>query len=53
MSLIISQVVLKTLYEIVVLPITVRVVKKVKEHDGTDVYDEGISYNIWKVFKLS
>lgn len=51
MSLIISQVVLKTLYEIVVLPITVRVVKKVKEHDGTDVYDEGISYNIWKVFK--
>lgn len=53
MSLIISQVVLKTLYEIVVLPVTVRVVKKVKEHDGTDVYDEGISYNIWKVFKLS
>ena len=53
MSLIISQVVLKTLYEIVVLPITVCVVKKVKEHDGTDVYDEGISYNIWKVFKLS
>ncbi len=53
MSLILSQVVLKTLYEIVVLPITVRVVKKVKEHDGTDVYDEGISYNIWKVFKLS
>lgn len=35
MSLILSQVVLKTLYEIVVLPITVRVVKKVKEHDGT------------------
>ncbi len=53
MSLILSQVVLKTLYEIVVLPVTVRVVKKVKEHDGTDVYDEGISYNIWKVFKLS
>ena len=53
MSLILSQVALKTLYEIVVLPITVRVVKKVKEHDGTDVYDEGISYNIWKVFKLS
>lgn len=53
MSLILSQVVLKTLYEIVVLPVTVRVVKKVKEHDGTDVYDEGISYNIWKVFRLS
>ena len=53
MSLILSQVVLKTLYEIVVLPVTVRVVKKVKEHDGSDVYDEGISYNIWKVFKLS
>ena len=51
--LIISQVVLKTLYEIIVLPLTVRVVRMTKRHEGEDVYDEGISYSIWKVFKLS
>ena len=41
------------MYEIIVLPVTVRVVRKTKQHEGEDVYDEGISYNIWKVFKLS
>ena len=48
-SLIISQVVLKTLYEVVALPLTVRVVRFTKRHEGEDVYDEGISYNIFKV----
>ncbi|MFA4047414.1 queuosine precursor transporter [Prevotella sp. PCHR] len=51
-SLIVSQVVLKTLYEIMVLPVTIRVVRKTKEFEDTDVYDEGISYNIWKIFNL-
>jgi hypothetical protein len=40
------QVVAKTLYEIIALPLTIRVVKKVKEIEGTDVYDKDISYNI-------
>ena len=53
LPLIVSQVVLKTLYEIIILPLTVRIVRKTKQHEGEDVYDEGISYNIWKVFKLS
>ncbi len=48
-SLIVSQVVLKTLYEIVVLPVTIRVVALAKRHEGEDVYDRGISYNVFKL----
>ena len=51
-TLIISQVILKTVYEIIVLPITIRVVKKTKELEGEDVYDENINYSIWKVNSL-
>jgi len=47
-SLIITQVVTKTLYEIVALPITKRIVNYTKEHDHEDVYDYGISYNIFR-----
>lgn len=50
--LMVWQVVLKTLYEIIVLPVTVRVVAAVKRHEGEDVYDEGISYNVMKVFNI-
>ena len=38
--------------EIIVLPLTVRVVRKTKQHEGEDVYDEGISYNVLKIFNL-
>lgn len=47
-KLVISQVVLKTVYEIIVLPITIRVVKKTKNLEGIDTYDEGIDYNVLK-----
>lgn len=50
--LIISQVVLKTLYEIIVLPVTIRVVKATKKHEGEDTYDDGISYNVLKIFSI-
>jgi uncharacterized integral membrane protein (TIGR00697 family) len=46
------QVILKTAYEIVVLPLTIRVVKYVKKHEGEDVYDNNISYNVFKIFSL-
>jgi uncharacterized integral membrane protein (TIGR00697 family) len=46
------QVILKTAYEVVALPFTIRIVKSIKAHEGEDVYDEGISYNIWKIFNL-
>lgn len=47
LHLILIQVILKTLYEIIVLPLTIIVVKKVKEIEGIDTFDDDISYNIW------
>lgn len=44
-----TQAVLKSLYEVLILPITIRVVKYIKKIDGSDVYDNNISYNILKV----
>ncbi|MBR6494580.1 MAG: VUT family protein, partial [Prevotella sp.] len=51
-SLIVTQVVIKTLYEVVALPVTYRVVAYTKRHDDEDVYDHNISYNIFKIKKL-
>jgi uncharacterized integral membrane protein (TIGR00697 family) len=51
-KLMLWQVVLKTVYEIVVLPVTIKVVKFLKLHEGEDVYDNGISYNILKIFNI-
>ncbi|MDO5570703.1 MAG: queuosine precursor transporter [Bacteroidales bacterium] len=47
--LIVSQASLKTIYEIIILPVTYKVVKFVKKVDGSDVYDENISYNVLKI----
>ncbi len=46
------QIFLKTFYEIVALPVTNVVVRRVKRLDGSDVYDDGISYNILKIKDL-
>ncbi|MCD8183971.1 MAG: queuosine precursor transporter [Bacteroides sp.] len=46
------QIVLKSLYEVLILPVTIRVVNAIKRIDGSDVYDEGISYNILKIKEL-
>lgn len=46
------QVVLKSLYEVIILPVTIRVVRIVKRMDGSDVYDEGISYKFWKIKEI-
>ena len=46
------QVVLKTTYEIIALPITIRVVRFVKNYENEDVYDDSISYNILKIFNI-
>lgn len=51
-KLMLIQVVAKTLYEVVALPLTIRVVNKVKQLEGVDVYDENISYKIWKIKDL-
>lgn len=48
-SMMFAQTALKTLYEIIVLPVTIRVVNYVKRVEETDVFDENISYNILKI----
>ncbi len=51
-NLMITQVVAKTLYEIIVLPVTIRVVKYVKRIDNSDVYDDAVSYNPLKLKQI-
>ncbi len=41
-----SQVIVKTLYEVVMLPVTIRVVDWLKRTEGQDAYDEGLKYTI-------
>jgi conserved hypothetical integral membrane protein len=43
--MIVTQAVLKSLYEAIILPVTSRVVKYIKKIEATDVYDDDISYN--------
>lgn len=52
LTLIITQTVMKTVYEIIALPLTNQIVKWVKKHENTDVYDTGISYNPLKIKDL-
>ena len=51
-KMMILQAILKTLYEILILPVTIRVVNYIKKVDGTDVYDEDISYNVLKIKEI-
>lgn len=50
--LMLAQVGLKTGYEIIVLPITIRVVRWVKSREQEDVYDNGEKYNVFKIFNV-
>ena len=52
-KLMLWQVLLKTVYEVIALPITIRIVKTLKEHEGEDTYDNDVNYSIWKIFALS
>lgn len=52
LKMMVVQVVLKTLYEVIILPVTIRVVRYVKQVDESDVYDDHISYNILKIKEL-
>jgi len=47
--LIITQTAMKTAYEIIALPLTNYVVKRVKESERTNVFDNGVSYNPFKI----
>lgn len=52
LELMVVQAVLKTLYEVFVLPITIQVVRYIKKTDGHDVYDYNTSYNVLKIKEL-
>ena len=47
--LIVTQAALKSLYEIIILPVTASVVRHVKKIAGSDVYDTDISFNPFKI----
>lgn len=44
-SIILTQVTVKTLYEVVMLPVTTRIARRLKKSEGIDTYDYNISYN--------
>ena len=53
LRLMLIQVVVKTMYEVIALPLTIRVVDFVKKLDDTDTFDSDLdSYNPLKVFDL-
>ena len=48
----VTEAILKTLYEIMILPVTVYVVKWIKKIDQSDVYDNKISFNPFKIKEM-
>ena len=51
-KLMLLQVTAKTLYEIVAMPVTVRVVRFIKQYEQTSAYDKEISYNVFKIMEV-
>lgn len=52
LTMIVTQTLIKTVYEILILPITVWVVGLVKRAEGIDTIDEGVSYNLFRVKEI-
>lgn len=48
-KLMLGQIVVKVVYEILILPLTTLVVNRVKQMEGEDVFDYGISYNPFRL----
>jgi uncharacterized PurR-regulated membrane protein YhhQ (DUF165 family) len=51
-TMVLTQAIIKTVYEIAVLPLTVWVVGKVKKLEGEDVFDDAVSYNPFKLSEV-
>ena len=45
LSIIVTQVTVKTLYEVVILPVTAVISRKLKQKEGIDTYDYDVKYN--------
>ncbi len=52
LTMIFTQALIKTVYEIAVLPLTILVVKKVKQLEGEDTFDFSVSYNPFRLKQI-
>ncbi len=50
--MIVTQAIVKTLFEVLLLPLTVHAVKLIKKIDNIDTFDVGVSYNPFKIKEL-
>ena len=50
--MVLTQAIIKTVYEIAVLPLTVWVVRKVKKLEGEDTFDINVSYNPFRLSEV-
>ena len=48
-AMMLVQVAFKVIYEVLILPVTGAAVKRLKAVEGEDAYDEGISYNPFRI----
>lgn len=51
-TMIFTQAMLKTVYEILILPVTIWVVALVKRVEGVDTFDTNLSYNLFRVKEI-
>ena len=51
-TMIFTQAMLKTVYEILILPVTIWVVRFVKRAEGTDTFDTNLSYNLFRIKEI-
>ena len=52
LTMVFTQAMVKTAYEILILPVTLWVVGWVKRAEGIDTFDEGVSYNLFRVKEI-
>ncbi|HSH20668.1 MAG TPA: hypothetical protein VLA03_09455, partial [Draconibacterium sp.] len=52
LTMVLTQALIKTVYEIAVLPITILVVNKVKKLEGIDTFDNSVSYNPFRLKEI-
>lgn len=51
-TMVFTQALIKTAYEILILPVTVQVVNWVKRVEGVDTFDTSVSYNLFRVKEI-
>lgn len=51
-AMIFTQAMLKTVYEILILPVTIWIVNVIKQIEGVDTFDTDLSYNLFRVKEI-